>query len=89
MYVYDVNGDGQPDIITCLKPDRFGLAWFGSPQMQPGGFADILNPSQHHCLIGSGMTCCDLSKTAEEVAAADLADFIGRKACFSISPVTV
>ena len=28
MYVYDVNGDGLPDVITSLEAHRFGLAWF-------------------------------------------------------------
>ncbi len=28
MYVYDVNGDGLPDVITCLNPHGFGLAWY-------------------------------------------------------------
>ncbi len=28
----------------------------------------------------SGLTCCDVRKNAAEVAAADLADFLGRKA---------
>lgn len=28
MYVYDVNGDGLPDVITSLDAHGFGLAWF-------------------------------------------------------------
>lgn len=28
MLVYDVNGDGLPDVITCLNPHGFGLAWY-------------------------------------------------------------
>jgi len=28
MYAYDVNGDGLPDVITCLNPHGFGLAWY-------------------------------------------------------------
>lgn len=28
MLVYDVNGDGLNDIITCLHPHKYGLAWF-------------------------------------------------------------
>ncbi|HEY3901626.1 MAG TPA: FG-GAP and VCBS repeat-containing protein [Chthoniobacter sp.] len=28
MYVYDVNGDGKPDIITSLEAHGYGLAWF-------------------------------------------------------------
>lgn len=28
MLVYDVNGDGLNDVITCLNPHGYGLAWF-------------------------------------------------------------
>lgn len=28
MLVYDVNGDGLNDVITCLSAHEFGLAWF-------------------------------------------------------------
>jgi hypothetical protein len=28
MLVYDVNGDGLPDVITCLHAHRYGLAWY-------------------------------------------------------------
>ena len=28
MYAYDVNGDGLNDIICCLNPHGYGLAWF-------------------------------------------------------------
>lgn len=28
MYVYDVNGDGLPDVITALCAHGFGLAWY-------------------------------------------------------------
>jgi hypothetical protein len=28
MYVYDVNGDGLPDVITSLGSHGYGLAWF-------------------------------------------------------------
>ena len=28
MYVYDVNGDGLPDVITSLEAHAYGLAWF-------------------------------------------------------------
>ena len=27
MYGYDVNGDGLTDVITCLNPHGYGLAW--------------------------------------------------------------
>lgn len=28
MLVYDVNGDGLNDVITCLNPHGYGLAWY-------------------------------------------------------------
>ena len=28
MFAYDVNGDGLADLITCLNPHGFGLAWY-------------------------------------------------------------
>jgi len=28
MLVYDVNGDGLNDVVTCLHPHKYGLAWF-------------------------------------------------------------
>lgn len=47
MFVYDVNGDGRPDVITALAAHGFGLAWYeqlkepqpdGSPQFKPHVF---------------------------------------------------
>ncbi len=35
MYVYDVNGDGLPDVITSLAAHGFGLAWY--EQTRTGG----------------------------------------------------
>ena len=28
MFAYDFNGDGKADILTCLHPHQYGLAWF-------------------------------------------------------------
>jgi hypothetical protein len=28
MFAYDVNGDGLADVITCLNPHGYGLAWY-------------------------------------------------------------
>src|SRR5262249_29512084 len=28
MYVFDVNGDGKPDVITSINAHGFGLTWF-------------------------------------------------------------
>jgi len=50
MYAYDVNGDGLADVITCLNPHGFGLAWYEQlPQKDAQGEIQfkqhlILNP---------------------------------------------
>jgi hypothetical protein len=50
MHVYDVNGDGLPDVITCLDPHGFGLAWYEQlPEKDANGEIQfkqhlILNP---------------------------------------------
>jgi hypothetical protein len=48
MLVYDVNGDGLNDVITCLNPHGYGLAWY--EQVRTNGEITfrqhlILNPS--------------------------------------------
>ncbi len=35
MLVYDVNGDGLQDVVTCLSAHEYGLAWF--EQVRQGG----------------------------------------------------
>lgn len=44
MYVYDVNGDGRPDVITSLQAHGHGLAWF--EQKPDGSF-------EKHLIMGS------------------------------------
>ncbi|HET6247032.1 MAG TPA: VCBS repeat-containing protein, partial [Tepidisphaeraceae bacterium] len=44
MHVYDVNGDGRPDVITSLEAHGFGLAWF--EQKGDGSF-------EKHLIVGS------------------------------------
>jgi hypothetical protein len=36
MFVYDVNGDGLPDIITALEGHGYGLAWFEQKKSASG-----------------------------------------------------
>jgi len=36
MYVYDVNGDGLPDIVTSLEAHGYGLAWFEQKRDKQG-----------------------------------------------------
>ena len=37
MFVYDVNGDGLNDVITCEHPHRYGLVWW---EQEKGGGGD-------------------------------------------------
>jgi hypothetical protein len=52
MYAYDVNGDGLADVITCLNPHGFGLAWYEQlPQRDARGEIQF---KQHLILNGDG-----------------------------------
>lgn len=69
MYAYDVNGDGLNDVICCLNPHGYGLAWFEqvrtngeitfrrhlilSPNATPGGNGVVF--SQPHSLALTDM----------------------------------
>ncbi len=44
MYVYDVNGDGKPDVITSIQAHGYGLAWF--EQKDDGKF-------EKHLIVGA------------------------------------
>ena len=39
MYVYDVNGDGRGDVITCRDPHGYGLSWFEQTRGADGAIA--------------------------------------------------
>ena len=38
MFAYDVDGDGDNDIITCIHAHQYGLSWF--EQTEPGKFTE-------------------------------------------------
>jgi hypothetical protein len=57
MFVYDVNGDGIPDIITSLAAHGPGLAWF--EQKKDGSF-------QEHLIMGAPNVPLDQRKNWEE-----------------------
>lgn len=44
MLVYDVNGDGYNDIVTCLNPHQYGLAWFEQVREQGREISWIKHP---------------------------------------------
>ena len=38
MYAYDVDGDGDNDVITSLDGHGYGLVWFEISEKQSGSF---------------------------------------------------
>ncbi|HEX3988854.1 MAG TPA: VCBS repeat-containing protein [Verrucomicrobiae bacterium] len=48
MFAYDVNGDGLADIITCLNPHGFGLAWY---EQLPEKSADGETQFKQHLIL--------------------------------------
>ena len=54
MFVYDVNGDGLPDVVTSLEAHGYGLAWYEqkrSPQGEISFVEHIImdtDPAQSH-----------------------------------------
>jgi len=57
MFVYDVNGDGIPDIVTSLAAHGPGLSWF--EQKKDGTF-------QEHLIMGAPTVPSDQRKNWEE-----------------------
>ncbi len=59
MYVYDVNGDGLPDVITSLEGHGVGLAWYEQKRDQEGhiSFQQHMimdrDPAQSHGVVFS------------------------------------
>jgi hypothetical protein len=47
MFAYDVNGDGLNDVITCLNPHGYGLAWY--EQQRENGVITF----KQHMIVGS------------------------------------
>ena len=45
MYAYDVDGDGDNDVITSLAAHDFGLAWY--EQVHDGG-KTVFQAAPHH-----------------------------------------
>ena len=48
MFAYDVDGDGDNDVITSLAAHEFGLAWFEQVQADTGGIT-----FKKHLVMGS------------------------------------
>ncbi len=41
MYVYDVNGDGLPDVVTSLEAHGYGLAWYEQKRNPQGDISFV------------------------------------------------
>ncbi len=68
MYVYDVNGDGRPDVITSDHAHGYGLAWF--EQNKDGTFTE-------HKLMGDTKADAPLGVNFSQVHAIELVDVNG------------
>jgi hypothetical protein len=59
MYVYDVNGDGLPDVITSLEGHGVGLAWYEQKRDSSGQISFVehmimdRDPAQSHGVVFS------------------------------------
>lgn len=61
MFVYDVNGDGLPDVITSLAGHAWGLAWFEQRRSQDGTISWT-----RHIIMGSPVSPPKLKNQWEE-----------------------
>jgi hypothetical protein len=68
MYVYDVNGDGRPDVITSENAHGYGLSWF--EQNADGSFTQ-------HKLMGETKADAPLGVNFSQVHAIELVDVNG------------
>ena len=71
MYAYDVDGDGDNDIITSLAAHDFGLAWF--EQVQDGGERKFTR----HDIMGSKAQDNPYGLVFSELHSVNLADIDG------------
>jgi hypothetical protein len=68
MHVYDVNGDGRPDVVTSLEAHGYGLCWF---EQKPDGSFD------KHVIIGSKESDNPQGVKFSEMHAVDVIDVNG------------
>jgi len=81
MFVYDVNGDGLPDVITSLAAHAWGLAWFEQQRDGQGAISwkrhlIMGNPSSPHNSLREWEET-DKSVAFSELHALALADMDG------------
>lgn len=71
MYAYDVDGDGDSDIITSLHAHEFGLAWY--EQVKNGDAVEF----KQHLIMGSTAEENDYGVVFSELHSVALADIDG------------
>jgi hypothetical protein len=72
MYVYDVNGDGLPDVITSLAAHFYGLAWFEQKKDDKGEIT-----FEKHLIMGDKPSDNKYGLKFSELHAVALADMDG------------
>ena len=71
MHTYDIDGDGDQDVITSLSAHGYGMAWF--EQVQQNGETDF----KQHLIIGSKRSDSPHGVKFSQVHAVELADMNG------------
>ena len=72
MFAYDVDGDGDNDIITSLSAHNYGLAWYENTMTHNGGIA-----FEKHLIMGNKTTDNPYGVLFTEPHAVKLADING------------
>ncbi len=73
MFAYDVDGDGDSDIITSLDAHGYGLAWFE----QTGGKGDTPRDFTKHVILGSKANESPFGVVFSQIHAVNLVDING------------
>ena len=71
MYAYDVDGDGDNDVVSSLDAHNWGLAWF--EQIQKDGEIDFIK----HLIVGNRSQEDELGVAFSQPHAIEIADLDG------------
>ena len=72
MFVYDVDGDGDNDVVSSLNAHGWGLAWFEQQQEANGAVA-----FRRHRIMGSRAEIADFGVAFSQPHALDVGDIDG------------